>query len=117
MRIGGFGALVLDLERVAAAARGRRVRVVDLEPGLLDAVDEVDRRAREIRSAELVDDDLHAVLLELEVTLLDAPVEAEPVLEAGAPAALDRDAQHLGLARRLLGHKLLDLARRARGEG
>ena len=29
---------LLDLERVAAAARGDRVRVVDLEPGLLEAV-------------------------------------------------------------------------------
>ena len=42
--LGGLGA-VLDLERVAAAAGGDGVRVVDLEPGLLDRLEVVDARA------------------------------------------------------------------------
>ena len=36
---------VVDLEAVAAAARAGGVRVLDLEPGLLERLDEVDRRA------------------------------------------------------------------------
>ena len=47
-----------------------------------------------------------AVELELGVALGRAAVEAERVLEAAAAAALDRDAQHLGLAGRLLRHQL-----------
>src|SRR5438876_6981064 len=95
------------LERVPAAARRDGVRVVDREPGRLDRVDVVDLRALQIRRAEGIDDNGDAVLLELEVTLGCAAVEAEPVLETGAAAALDRDAQHTDV--RLLGHQLLDL--------
>src|SRR5438477_741399 len=90
-----FGRLALGhLEGVAAAARCDRVRVVDLEAGLLDGLEVVDRRALEVRSAERVDDDLHALALELDVALLGAAVEAEAVLEPGAAAALDRDPQN-----------------------
>ena len=56
-----------DLEAVPAAAGARDVRVLDLEPGLLEALDEVDRRALQVRRAERVDDDLDAVELELVV--------------------------------------------------
>src|SRR3954470_7780071 len=69
------------LEGVAAAAGRDGVRVVDLEPGLLDRLEIVDGRALEVRGAERVDDDLHALLLELEVAFLRAVVEAEAVLE------------------------------------
>jgi hypothetical protein len=44
--------------------------------------------------------------------LLGAVVEAEAVLEAGAAAALDRDAENGHV--RLLGHQLRDLRRRRR---
>src|SRR5205085_9526194 len=77
-RIGLLG----DLERVAAAAARDGVRVVDLEPGLLDRLEIVDRRAPEIRRAERVDDDRHALAVERVVALLGAAVEAEAVLEA-----------------------------------
>src|SRR5215210_1534791 len=113
MRVGG--GLVLDLERVAATAPGRGVRVVDREAAL-EAVDEVDLGALEIGGAERIDDDADAVRLELVVTLHRAAIEAERVLEAGAPAALDGDAQHRGLAFRLLGHQTLDLEGGALGE-
>src|SRR4051794_26118147 len=81
------GRFVVDLEGVAAAAGRRDVRVFDLEAGLLEPVEEVDAGALEVRSAVRVDDDPHAVQLELVVALLDAAVEAERVLEAGASAA------------------------------
>src|SRR5215207_9814689 len=77
--------LVLDLERVPAAAPRGRVRVVDREPAL------------------------EAVRLELVVALHRAAVEAERVLETGAPAALDGDAKNLGLAGRLLAHQVAHL--------
>src|SRR4051794_509031 len=108
---------VLDLEAVAAATRRGDVRVVDLEAGLLQALEEVDRRALEVRRAERVDDDSDPVKLELVVAGLSAAVEAERVLEAAAAAALDGDAEHLGLAGRLFRHQRRDLLRGARGEG
>ena len=46
-----------------------------------------------------------------------AGVEAEPVLEAGAAAALNCDAQDRALALRILGHQLADLVRGVRGQG
>src|SRR4051794_13855901 len=60
----------LHLEGVPAAARRADVRVVDLEAGLLEAVDEVDGRALQVRRAERVDDDGDAVHLDLVVALL-----------------------------------------------
>ena len=77
-----------------------------LNPDSWSAVEEVDRRALEVRRAERVDDDRDAVRLELVVALAGAAVEAERVLEAGAAAALDRDAEDVGLAVRLLGQQL-----------
>src|SRR5690348_8964768 len=88
---------LLHLEGVAAAARAADVRVVDREAGL-EAFDPVDLGARQVRGAERVDDHRHAVAGQLVVAVLRAAVEAERVLEPGAPAALDGDAEHLGLA-------------------
>ena len=97
----------------ATAGRGG-VRVVDLEPGLLDRLEIVDARAREIRGAEGIDDDRDALALELVVALLGAAVEAEAVLEPGAAAALDRDPENrdVGLRR----HEPADLLRGGGGE-
>src|SRR5918911_5343894 len=100
---GAVGRLALcDLEARPAAARGDRVRVLDLEPGLLDRLEVVDDGAAEVRGRKRVDDEAHAVELVLVVALRGAPVEAERVFEAAAAAALDRDAQDLRLAGRLL---------------
>src|SRR5829696_495874 len=112
--VGGRLAL-LHLERMPAAAGGGDVRIIDLEAGLLQAVQEVDRRALQVRRAVGVDDDIDTVQLELVVALLRAAVESERVLEAGATAALDGDAQNRDLL--LLGHELLDLVRSRLGEG
>ena len=98
-----------DLEAVPATACGGDVRVFDLEPGLLERLQEIDRRALQIRDAERIDDDLDAVELELVVARLGTAVETQRVLEPAAPAALDRDAEHLGLAGRLACHQPADL--------
>src|SRR5262245_30199756 len=84
---------LLHLEGVAATAGRDRVRVVDLEAGLLEPVQKVDRRAAQVRGAERIDDDVHALELELVVAVGRAGVESEPVLETRATAALDRDAK------------------------
>src|SRR4051794_3290327 len=70
------------LEGVPAAASSDDVRVVDLEPGLLEAVQEVDLGAAQVRSTERVDDELDAVRLELVIAFLRAAVEAERVFES-----------------------------------
>src|SRR5579864_7449069 len=106
--------VVLDLEGVAAAAGGDGVRVVDLEPGLLDRLEVVDARAAQVRGAERVDDDRHALAVEGEIALLGSVVEAEAVLEAGAAAALDRDPEDGDV--RLLRHQRADLLGRRRGQ-
>src|SRR5947209_16659495 len=116
---GVFGRILAlgHLERMAAAARRDGVRIVDREPCRLDRVDVVDLRALQVRRAEGIDDDGDAVLLELEVALGCTAVEPESVLETGAAATLDRDAQHRAAfgGIRLLGHQLLDLHRRRLG--
>src|ERR1700750_3103175 len=63
-----------------------------------------------MRGAEGIDDDCDALALELVVALLGAAVEAEAVLEAGAAAALDSDAEDRDVG--LLGHQAADLRRR-----
>src|SRR5207244_4416247 len=100
------------LERGAAPAGRDGVRVVDLEPGLLDRLEVVDAAAPQMRSAEGIDDHRDAFALELVVALLGAAVEAEAVLEAGAAATLDSDAEHRHLG--VLGHQVADLRRRGR---
>src|SRR3954468_12814205 len=100
------------LEGVTAAAGCDRVRVVDLEPGLLDRLEVVDAAPAQVRGAERIDHNRDALALELVVALLGAAVEAEAVLEAGAAAALDRHAEHRDLG--VLRHERADLGRRGR---
>src|SRR5215211_5499543 len=75
----------------AAAAGGDDVRVVDLEPGALERVDVVDRRAVDVGQALVVHEQAQPAVLEdhVAVTLL---VEGELVLEARASAAAYSDA-------------------------
>ena len=79
-------------EGLPAAAGVLRVRVLHLEPGLLEGVDEVERGAQEIEGALVVDDDPDAagvdfgVAVELvepgpyQVTLPEKVADAEAVL-------------------------------------
>src|SRR3984885_3940385 len=82
-----------SVEGVAAGARTRGVRVVDGETLLLDRVDEVDRRAHQVRGAHLVRHDLHAAEVGHDVAVDLALVEVELVAKPRAAARLDRDAQ------------------------
>src|SRR5262249_59262261 len=108
---------LLHLEGVAATAGRDRVRVVDLEAGLLESVQKVDRCAAQVGGAERIDDDVYALELELVVAVGGAGVESEPVLETRATAALDRDAKDERISFGLLCHQLLDLRGRFRREG
>src|SRR6516225_7453892 len=82
-----------SVERVAAGAGPRGVRVVDGEALLLDRVDEVDRGPAEIGGAHLVRDHLHGAELAHYVAVDLALVEVQLVAQAGAAARLHGDAQ------------------------
>src|SRR5947207_13647812 len=56
--------LLFDRERLAASARGGRVRVLDGEAAARDRVDEVDLSALQISHADRIDEELDAVRLE-----------------------------------------------------
>jgi hypothetical protein len=105
----------LDAERVAAAAGVRGVRVLDLEPGLAQVVNEVDSRTEQVDRALGVHDDPDALLLGLLVQVIDLIVEHQLVLEAAAPAAHDLEAQGEAVAT-VPFHELLDLLRSGIGQ-
>src|SRR5438874_2836021 len=81
-----------DPERRAAATGRDHVWVFDLEAGALEPVDEVDRRALDVRNALGVDQQADALVLEHAVTgaLL---VERERILKARAASASHADAE------------------------
>ena len=78
--------------RSAAAARGR-VGVGHLERRAAEILDEIDRRAAHQVEADRIDDQRHAVGLGDRVVVLRSVGQFEPVGEAGAAAAVDRQAQ------------------------
>ena len=86
------------------------------KPGALQAFDVVDLGAEDELHADLVDDDGDAVDLEDVVVVLGL-VEGERVLEAGAAAAADGDAQRLVLGVGLAAQQLADLLGGLVGEG
>src|SRR5918997_1521130 len=104
-----------SVERVAAGAGAARVRVVDGEALLLDAVDEVDDRALQVRGRHPVDADLQPAEVAEQVAVELAVVEEQLVAQAGAATGLDGDAQvHVVAA--LLVEQRLGLERRGGGE-
>ena len=88
--------LLRHAERGAAAARGHDVRVLDLEAGALERLDVVDDRAADVREAGAVDEDAQPVIDE-HLVVVALVVERERVLEPGAAAATDADAETGGL--------------------
>ena len=99
-----------DAERRAAAARRRRVRVLDREAAAGHGVDEIDFGALEIADADRVDEQPDAVRLVHLIAGAAALFDHQPVLEARAAAALHEYAQAAaGLA--LFGEQLVDLRR------
>ena len=87
------GGAASDGERHAAAAGGGRVRVGDHEPRPLQVFPVVDFRAHEILEAHRVHEQLGALALDHEVVLAGRVLEGESVLESGAAAAFDVNAQ------------------------
>src|SRR5262249_25197365 len=61
-KIGTSSALprAISMEGVTTRAAALRVRVIDHEPPPLQAIDEINGRARQVRHAHTVDDDLEA---------------------------------------------------------
>src|SRR5579884_2415774 len=82
-----------DRKGIAAAAGRGRVRVADLERRPHQILDEIDFGAVEQTERNLVDDDDNPVFFEQHVVLVTLRVEREAVLEPGAAAARDGDAQ------------------------
>src|SRR5262249_58163665 len=89
------GARASGRGETGAAATGRGgVRVADHELGALEALAVIDLGAAEVLHAHRVDDELHALVLDAGVTLLQLLVELEAVLQSRAAAALHENAHH-----------------------
>src|SRR5580698_6229308 len=82
-----------SVERVAAGARTRRVRVVDRETLLLDRVHEVDGGAHQVRGAHLVGHHPDTAEIGHDVAVDLTLVEVQLVPQAGAATRLHRDPQ------------------------
>src|SRR5579862_1900960 len=96
-------------ERGAAATGRDHVRVVDLDPGALEPVDEIDRRALDVGQARAVDQQPDPLVLE---HLVPGPllVEGEGILKPAAASAPNPHAQPCRLGNRILrGQELADL--------
>src|SRR5579863_1401573 len=78
----------------AAAAGGGGIGVADHELRAVQALAVVDLRPGEVLHAHRVHDQLHAVVLDAGVPVLQLLVEFEAVLQPRAAAALHEDAQH-----------------------
>src|SRR5690348_10713200 len=85
--------VVTGVERVTAGARVHCVGVVHREAGAHQAVDVVDLRATDVVDAEVVDQDLDALVVDHEVVLAALVVEGHAVLHPGATAAGNEDAE------------------------
>src|SRR5690606_5259336 len=84
---------LLDRERGSAAAGGGCVRVANHELRAFEVFLVVDLGTREILQAHRVDQQLHAVLVQRGVIVVDDFVEREAVLETRTAAALHEYAQ------------------------
>src|SRR3977135_92200 len=92
-----------------------RVRVVDREACAQEAVHGVALAALDVRRAEVVDDDLDAVLVDRDVLRASHVVERHAVLHSGAAATADENTERqLGVA--LLGKEVPKTSLRGGGE-
>src|SRR5215203_970524 len=103
-------------ERAAAAAAALDVGVVHGEAGAHEAVHVVELAAHDVGDAHGVDEHPDALGLEDLVVVGDLVVEVDAVLETGAAAGPDADAQREILLA-LLGHEGLDLLCGVIGDG
>src|ERR1700722_1029263 len=102
-------------ERGPASAGGLRARIANDELRTLEIVAEIDLGAAQVLETHRIDQQLHALVLDAGVAVLDFFVEFEAVLQARAASTLHEYAQHeLGIA--FTGNQLADLARCRIGE-
>src|SRR5215211_4712269 len=87
-----------DQKAGAAATRSGGVRVDHSERGADQVIDEIEFRACQKRHRSGIDQHHRALARDHEVVLGPGPFDVEFVLEAGAAAALDADAQHRAVA-------------------
>src|SRR4051794_35500289 len=85
--------VVACVEGVAAGARVHGVRVVNREAGAHEAVDVVDLRAPDVVHAEVVHQDVNALVLDDHVVGAALVVEGHAVLHSGASAAADEQTE------------------------
>src|SRR5713226_5521141 len=85
---------ILDREARAAAAGRGGIGIGDLERGADQVIDEIDLRAFHVAQRDRVDQHGGAVARDHEIVWRLALLHVEPVLEPGAAAALDADAEH-----------------------
>lgn len=97
-------------DRIAAAATGRDVGVVEFEPAAYSERQVVERGPAQELLADRVDDDVDA-LDDVPVVRVLGLVEVQIVLEAGTAAALHLQAQDIGLGVTLFSGRLDDLVR------
>src|SRR5262245_26369378 len=88
----------LDRKTGAAPAGSGGVRIDDAEGSADQVVDEINLRSRQERHRGGIDQHHRALTRDHEVILGLGVVDVELVLEAGAAAALDADAQHSAFA-------------------
>lgn len=83
----------------AAAATGGGVGVRHLERRTAQIFDIIDRRTAYQIEADRIDHQSHAIGLDRTILIIDYISKAKAILEAGAPASLNRKAQYgwLGL--------------------
>ena len=84
---------MLNIERGAAAARGRRIGVFDLKAGADHIIDPINLAAFHILQRHVVNQHRHAVARKGEVVCGLRVINGENIGKAGAPAALHGNAQ------------------------
>ena len=99
--------LIAGAERVTAATARNRVRVIDLERACQHVILLVrDCGAHQIACADRIDHNPQAVGIPHRIAKALLVVECHPVLQTGAPAAGDEDAQTIPFPVALLHHAL-----------
>src|SRR5262249_48610390 len=100
-----------DPERRPAATSRDHVRVVDLEAGALETIDEVDHRALDVRETRVGDQQTDALVLEHGVAV-GLPVERHCILKTAATTAPHSNPESGRAGHgRLSGEELADLLR------
>src|SRR5579871_5503908 len=78
----------------SAPASRRGVGIADHELRTLEAIAVIDLRTRQILNTHGIDQQLHALILDAGIPVLELLVELEPVLKAGTAPALHEHPKH-----------------------